>query len=69
MGEEEYETPKNVAEAGRRVMSFIMAASIKGNSAQTILLGVTAEVAVWSQSAETPKKNPEAIYLSREGVA
>ena len=65
MGEEEYQTPKNVAEAGRRVMSFIMAASIEGNSAQTILLGVIAEAAVWSQ---TPADSP-AHPTYREGVA
>ena len=62
---ETYESPRTVTDAGRRLMTYIMDASGRGATPQTILLGVIAEAAVWSQ---TPADSP-AHPTYREGVA
>ena len=68
--EPEYVAPETIQEAGRRILGYALGESRNGASAETILLGIIAEVGVWTQTPiSRAKKDPKTIYLSREGVA
>lgn len=60
----DYSMPSDLRTAGRRLLTYAIQETMAGTPSQAILLGIVAEVAVWSQA---PPRRAKSMY--REGVA
>ena len=71
MGEEEvgYQLPKDVGEAGRRIIVYALGEAKNGKQPLSILMGIMVEVGIWAlfQAAGSPTVKTTENY--REGVA